>query len=102
MPGGLERGFTFPHLIRNTPRSGLFRLAGSDVHDPLNLGNPRELTLLELAHQVLKVTGSGKAKSGGCSNRDMLITRMNPKVHAAIKRSANCTSTSTSTSVSCN
>jgi hypothetical protein len=38
---------------------------------------------------LLKVTGSGKAKSGGCSNRDMLITRMKPKAHAAIKRSAN-------------
>lgn len=38
---------------------------------------------------LLKVTGSGKAKSGGCSNRDMLMTRMKPKVHAAIKRSAN-------------
>jgi hypothetical protein len=37
---------------------------------------------------LLKVTGSGKAKSGGCSNRDMLITRMKPKVYAAIKRSA--------------
>ena len=38
---------------------------------------------------LLKVTGSGKAKSGGCSNRDMLMTRMKPKVYAAIKRSAN-------------
>jgi len=38
---------------------------------------------------LLKVTGSGKCKSGGCSNRDMLITRMKPKVYAAIKRSAN-------------
>jgi hypothetical protein len=38
---------------------------------------------------LLKVTGSGKAKSGGCSNRDMLMTRLKPKVHAAIKRSAN-------------
>ena len=37
---------------------------------------------------LLKVTGSGKAKSGGCSNRDMLITRMKPKVYAAIKRTA--------------
>jgi len=37
----------------------------------------------------LKVTGSGKAKSGGCSNRDMLMTRLKPKVYAAIKRSAN-------------
>jgi hypothetical protein len=38
---------------------------------------------------MLKVMGSGKAKSGGCSNRDMLITRMKPKVYAAIKQSAN-------------
>jgi len=38
---------------------------------------------------LLKATGSGKAKSGGCSNRDMLMTRMKPKVFAAIKRSAN-------------
>ena len=38
---------------------------------------------------LLKVMGSGKAKSGGCSNRDMLMTRMKPKVCAAIKRSAN-------------
>lgn len=38
---------------------------------------------------LLKVTGSGKGKSGGCSNRDMLMTRMKPKVYAAIKRSAN-------------
>ena len=38
---------------------------------------------------LLKVTGSGKAKSGGCSNRDMLMTRMKPKVYAAIKQSAN-------------
>jgi hypothetical protein len=38
---------------------------------------------------LLKVTGSGKAKSGGCSNRDMMMTRMKPKVYAAIKQSAN-------------
>jgi hypothetical protein len=38
---------------------------------------------------LLKVTGSGKGKSGGCSNRDMLMTRLKPKVYMAIKRSAN-------------
>jgi hypothetical protein len=38
---------------------------------------------------LLKVMGSGKSKSGGCSNRDMLITRMKPKVYMAIKRAAN-------------
>jgi hypothetical protein len=40
---------------------------------------------------MLKVMGSGKGKSGGCSNRDMLMTRLKPKVYAAIKRSANNT-----------
>ena len=39
--------------------------------------------------KLMKVMGSGKAKGGGCSNRDMLMTRMKPKVHAAIKRAAN-------------
>ena len=38
---------------------------------------------------LMKVMGSGKAKGGGCSNRDMLMTRMKSKVYAAIKRSAN-------------
>ena len=37
---------------------GLVRLAESGVHDPVNLGNPRELTLLELADLVRDVTGS--------------------------------------------
>jgi len=36
----------------------LFRLAGSGAHEPVNLGNPGELTLLELAELVLEVTGS--------------------------------------------
>ena len=38
---------------------------------------------------LMKVMGSGKAKGGGCSNRDVLMTRMKPKVYAAIKRTAN-------------
>ena len=38
---------------------------------------------------LMKVMGSGKAKGGGCSNRDMLMTRMRSKVYAAIKCSAN-------------
>jgi TolA-binding protein len=37
---------------------------------------------------LMKVMGSGKANGGGCSNRDMLITRMKPKVYTAIKRGA--------------
>jgi dTDP-glucose 4,6-dehydratase len=37
---------------------GLIRLAGSGEHLPVNIGNPAEYTLLELAKQVIEVTGS--------------------------------------------
>jgi dTDP-glucose 4,6-dehydratase len=37
---------------------GLIRLAGSGEHLPVNIGNPAEYTLLELAKQVIDVTGS--------------------------------------------
>ncbi len=33
-------------------------MSGESVHDPVNLGNPRELTVLEIAKMVLKITGS--------------------------------------------
>jgi dTDP-glucose 4,6-dehydratase len=37
---------------------GLYLLATSDEHLPVNLGNPQELSLLELAQTVIKVTSS--------------------------------------------
>jgi dTDP-glucose 4,6-dehydratase len=37
---------------------GFMRLAKSDEHLPVNIGNPNEFTILECAQQVLKVTGS--------------------------------------------
>lgn len=37
---------------------GILRLSRSDIHDPVNVGNPTEFTILECAHLVLKVTGS--------------------------------------------
>jgi dTDP-glucose 4,6-dehydratase len=37
---------------------GLVALAESDEHLPVNIGNPDEFTLLELAHTVLRITGS--------------------------------------------
>jgi dTDP-glucose 4,6-dehydratase len=40
---------------------GIYRLLESDHHEPVNVGNPREMTILEFAEQVLKCTGS---KSG--------------------------------------
>lgn len=37
---------------------GILRLARSDEHEPVNIGNPVEWTILECARQVLAVTGS--------------------------------------------
>jgi dTDP-glucose 4,6-dehydratase len=37
---------------------GILRLARSDEHLPVNLGNPNEFTILECARAILKVTGS--------------------------------------------
>jgi dTDP-glucose 4,6-dehydratase len=37
---------------------GIYRLFESDHHEPVNIGNPREMTILEFARMVLKFTGS--------------------------------------------
>jgi dTDP-glucose 4,6-dehydratase len=37
---------------------GLIALAESGYHNPVNIGNPNEFTLLELANTVIEVTGS--------------------------------------------
>jgi dTDP-glucose 4,6-dehydratase len=37
---------------------GILRLAKSDEHFPVNIGNPDEFTILECAHRVIAVTGS--------------------------------------------
>lgn len=37
---------------------GILRLARSEEHLPVNLGNPNEWTILECAHEILAVTGS--------------------------------------------
>ena len=37
---------------------GICRLIGSDYHMPVNIGNPEEMTILELAEEIKKVTGS--------------------------------------------
>jgi dTDP-glucose 4,6-dehydratase len=52
--GSQTRSFTYvDDLIR-----GIIALAESGHHNPVNIGNPNEFTLLELAHSVLEVTGS--------------------------------------------
>jgi dTDP-glucose 4,6-dehydratase len=52
--GSQTRSFCYvDDLIR-----GFVLLAESDVHLPVNLGNPKEMTLLELAEAVIDTTGS--------------------------------------------
>ena len=52
--GSQTRSFCYvDDLIR-----GIIALAESGYHDPVNVGNPDEFTLLELAQAVIEVTGS--------------------------------------------
>src|SRR5215210_7569006 len=52
--GSQTRSFCYvDDLIR-----GLFRLAMSDYHLPVNIGNPTEMTLLELAEKIVALTGN--------------------------------------------
>ena len=37
---------------------GLYRLVHSNLHDPINLGNPTEITLKELASRIKKITNT--------------------------------------------
>ena len=52
--GGQTRSFCF---VADEVR-GLVALAESDAHLPINIGNPIEYTLLQLAEAVIEVTGS--------------------------------------------
>jgi dTDP-glucose 4,6-dehydratase len=37
---------------------GVWRLMGSDTTEPMNIGNPQEMTLLELAKRIIRLTSS--------------------------------------------
>ena len=37
---------------------GVVKLAESDVNEPVNIGNPSELSILEMAQRIIQVTGS--------------------------------------------
>ena len=52
--GSQTRSFTYvDDLI-----AGIIALAESGEHDPVNIGNPDEYTLLQLAEAVIEVTGA--------------------------------------------
>ncbi len=38
---------------------GIWRLLNSDWTDPMNLGNPAEMTVLEFAREIVRITGGG-------------------------------------------
>jgi len=52
--GSQTRSFTYVSDLID----GIWKLMNAPVNDPVNLGNPRELTLLELAKQILSISGS--------------------------------------------
>ena len=37
---------------------GIFKLAMSDFHEPVNLGNPREMTIKQFADEIIRLTGT--------------------------------------------
>jgi dTDP-glucose 4,6-dehydratase len=52
--GSQTRSFTYiTDLV-----DGIARLMRSDVNDPVNIGNPRETTIAEIARTIIRMTGS--------------------------------------------
>jgi dTDP-glucose 4,6-dehydratase len=37
---------------------GIFKLAMSDFHEPVNIGNPREMTITQFADEIIRITGT--------------------------------------------
>jgi dTDP-glucose 4,6-dehydratase len=52
--GSQTRSFTYVSDLVE----GIWRLMQAPVNDPVNIGNPREMTLLELAKRVIRAAGS--------------------------------------------
>jgi dTDP-glucose 4,6-dehydratase len=52
--GSQTRSFTYVSDLVD----GIWKLMQAPVNDPVNIGNPREMTLLELAKQILRLSGS--------------------------------------------
>ncbi len=37
---------------------GIYRLSQSDFHEPVNIGNPREMTIREFGEEIIRITGT--------------------------------------------
>ena len=42
---------------------GIFKLAQSDFHEPVNIGNPREMTIKQFAEEIIRITGNEDRRS---------------------------------------
>ena len=52
--GSQTRSFTYVSDLID----GIFRLALSDFHEPVNIGNPAEMTIKQFAEQIIRITGT--------------------------------------------
>jgi dTDP-glucose 4,6-dehydratase len=52
--GSQTRSFTYVSDLVE----GIWALMQAPVNEPVNIGNPREMTLLELARQIIRMSGS--------------------------------------------
>jgi dTDP-glucose 4,6-dehydratase len=52
--GSQSRSFTFVDDLVE----GIFRLANSDYVEPVNIGNPQEISILDFAREIIRLTGS--------------------------------------------
>ncbi|MBI2807470.1 MAG: SDR family oxidoreductase [Planctomycetes bacterium] len=52
--GGQTRSFCFVSDLVD----GIFRLLHADFHEPVNLGNPNEVSILDFAKEILSLSGS--------------------------------------------
>jgi dTDP-glucose 4,6-dehydratase len=68
--GSQTRSFTYVTDLVD----GIIRLMLSDVNDPVNIGNPREMTIEEIARTIIRMTGS----SSRIVHRDLPVD--DPKV----------------------
>jgi dTDP-glucose 4,6-dehydratase len=52
--GSQTRSFTYVTDLVD----GIIRLMLSDLNDPVNIGNPREMTIKDIAETIIRMTGS--------------------------------------------
>ncbi len=55
--GGQTRSFCYVSDLID----GIYRLAMSDFHEPVNIGNPREMTIQQFAEEIIRITGAKSA-----------------------------------------